>query len=388
LPACLRRQRLVVAALVAASIGLRIACAQDAAPSFIADATAPAAPPDTQLLTDCEVIAKVNSEVILACELEWQVKLLFENRFGAQATEEMLASPLYAQARADLLKSFVLGRIEMALLYGDFRSNAPQADLEAIKRQLDTPFEETELPRLYETVGVKDREALEKRLLELGTSLAERREDFYRQMIARSWLTQQVNINKEVTHEQLLAFYEENKSDYDEPERVRWEELMVRYDSHPSKSEAYAALARVGNDAHAASAAAPAGEGAFAAIAPSRSEGFTAQDGGAHDWTNRGSLASPELNEALFSLAPGQMSPIVPGPVGFHIVRVVERKEAGLTPFRDVQAQIRKDLYDARFSAAVSAKMTELKKSARLWTAFTGDIDHIKLAELQKPPAR
>jgi hypothetical protein len=296
-----------------------------------------------------------------------------------------MKSPQFAQARSEVMKGMVVSRIEMALLYADFRSKAPQADINAIKKQIDIPFEETEVPRLIETLKVKDRAELEAKLLDLGTSLTERREDFYRTMIARSWLQQSVKISKEVTHEQLIEFYREHESDYDQPNRVRWEELMVRFDKHPSKSEAYAALALLGNDAFVATQATPIGEPAFAAIAPGRSDGFTAADGGVYDWTSQGSLASEQINHALFNSPVGEMSTILEGPTGFHIVRVIERREAGPTPFRDVQAMIREDIYKERSDKAINERMTEMKKTARLWTVFTGDLSYEKLSELSQP---
>lgn len=338
-------------------------------------------------LTECEVIARINSEVILACELDWQVRLMFEQRFGPEAAKVATTSPLMKGAREALMKQLIVGRIEMGLLYADFRSNAPQADMDSIKKQLSKPFEDGEVPRLMKQVGTEDRAEFEARLVELGTSLAERREDFYRTMVARSWLTQSTKIDNEVTHEQMLEYYREHTADYDQPERVRWEELMVRFDKHASKSEAWSAVANLGNQAHPSVAATSAGEPAFEAIAP-QSDGFTAEEGGVYDWTTRGSLSSTEINQALFSLPPGKMSSIIEGPTGFHIVRVLERKAAGPTPFRDVQAQIRKDLKDVRFQAGINEKLTELKKSARLWTVFTGDLSYDQLAQLQGGPAK
>lgn len=340
---------------------------------------------EAQLLKECEVIARVNSEVILACELEWQVRLMFEERFGREGAKAIAGSPLFAQGREALMKRLTISRIEIALLYADFRSNAPGADLDSIKKQLQEPWEETEIPRLMKSVKVEDESELEARLLELGTSLAERREDFYRTMIARTWMTQSTKIDKEVTHEQMLTYYREHAEDYFEPDRVRWEELMVRFDKHPSKAAAYAALARLGNQANAAAQATPAGEPAFGAIAPSVSDGFTAADGGAYDWTNRDSLASESVDQALFTLPPGEMSPILEGPLGFHIVRVLERRDAGPTSFREVQGDIRKSLRDERFGLAINKKLTGLKKSARLWTVFTGPLDYEELAALQAP---
>jgi len=347
-----------------------------------AASTPPTGPTEAQPLDACEVVARVNSEVILACELEWQMRLMFEQRFGPVQAKQMMTAPELAEGRSDVMKGMVVSRIEMALLYADFRSKAPQADLNAIKKQLDVPFEDNEVPRLIEVTKAKDRAELEAKLLDLGTSLNERREDFYRTMIARSWLQQSVKISKEVTHEQLIEFYREHESDYDQPERVRWEELMVRFDKHPSKSEAYSALALLGNDAYAATQATAAGQPAFATIAPKHSDGFTAADGGVYDWTSQGSLASEQIDRRLFDAPVGEMSEILEGPTGFHIVRVIERREAGPTPFRDVQAKIREDLFNDRSEKAINARMTEMKKTARLWTVFTGDLNYEKLAEM------
>lgn len=351
-------------------------------------AQTPAPTGQAELLTECEVIARVNSEVILACELDWQVRLMFEERFGREGAKSIVGSPMFAEGREALLKRLTITRIEMALLYADFRSNAPGADLPSIKKQLQDPWEKQEVPRLMKSVGVEELSELEPRLLELGTSLAERREDFFRTMIARTWMTQSVKIDKEVTHEQMLTHYREHAEDYYQPDRVRWEELMVRFDKHPSKPAAYAALARLGNEANAAARAAVADEPAFGAIATARSDGFTAEEGGAYDWTTKDSLAAERVDAALFTLPPGQMSPILEGPMGFHIVRVLERREAGPTSFREVQGAIRKSIQDERFGVAINGKLTELKKSARIWTLYTGDLSYEELAALQAPPTQ
>lgn len=339
-------------------------------------------------VTGCEVIARVNSEVILACDLEWQVRLMFEQRFGP-LTPEMLESPMYKEGRDQLLRQLIVSQIEVALLYSDFRSNAPQADLEAIHKQLGIGFEKEEVPKLQKTVGAEDRAQLEARLIELGTSLPERRDSFYRTMIARSWLTQSTNVEGEVSHQEMLDYYRAHEQAYHKPNRVRWEEMVVRFDRHTSKSEAHASLANRMNPLLDRIDATPAGEPAFAEIAAAHSDGFTAADGGQHEWTNEGAMASPEMNEALFGLPIGQRSVILESPVGFHVVRVLERRDAGPVPFSEVQAAIRKGLQNERFDAAVNKRVTKLKQSARLWTVFTGDTTHAKLAEeLAKPTRR
>ena len=74
---------------------------------------------EAEPLRECEVIARANSEVILACELEWQVRLMFQQRFGPDAAK-VTESPLFAAAREELLKQLTISRLEIALLYADF----------------------------------------------------------------------------------------------------------------------------------------------------------------------------------------------------------------------------------------------------------------------------
>ena len=60
---------------------------------------------------------------------------------------------------------------------------------------------------------------------------------------------------------------------------------------------------------------------------------------------------------------------------GFHIVRVLERKEAGRTPFTEAQAKIRETLEArAESDAARRASWTKLRKAARVWTIFDGEL--------------
>ena len=45
-------------------------------------------------------------------------------------------------------------------------------------------------------------------------------------------------------------------------------------------------------------------------------------------WFPRGFLTVPELDEAIFSLNPGEYSPVTETPLGFHIVQVIDRDPA------------------------------------------------------------
>jgi parvulin-like peptidyl-prolyl isomerase len=110
----------------------------------------------------------------------------------------------------------------------------------------------------------------------------------------------------------------------------------------------------------------------FEAVARQHSHGFTASDGGVHDWTAQGSLVAVGLDAALFSLPVGRMSQIVLGNDAWHIVRVLERKPAGRVPFEEAQAKIREQLVAQRRDQKQREYLDKLRKEVRVWTIYTG----------------
>ena len=72
----------------------------------------------------------------------------------------------------------------------------------------------------------------------------------------------------------------------------------------------------------------------FTALAQSKSiDESTRADGGDLDWFSRGagSVLWTEVEDAAFALQPGEISPIVKSPIGYHIIKVVARESRPLT---------------------------------------------------------
>ena len=79
------------------------------------------------------------------------------------------------------------------------------------------------------------------------------------------------------------------------------------------------------------------------------------------------------LNKALFSQPVGQLGPILEDDDGFHIIRVIERTEAGVTLFEDVQEDIAEAIIDERKEGQFEAAFERLKSKVRVWTIFDDD---------------
>ena len=111
----------------------------------------------------------------------------------------------------------------------------------------------------------------------------------------------------------------------------------------------------------------------FADVAKARSQGLTADKGGQRDWTSKGALRSNVLDEAIFGLPVGTMSRILEDEDGFHIIRVIERKEAGAVPVKDAQVEIKNKLKEERSKKQTSAYLDKLRGETAAWTILDND---------------
>lgn len=331
-----------------------------------------------------EILARIDGEIVLASDVLWQVNLMLD------ANRDRIPPDQVEDAKRALLRQQVMGLIDTKVLYADFRRKVPTENLPKIEENLAEPFEQSEVTRLCEVLKMKDRQALDDFLRSHGTSLADEKRKFCERTIAGEWLRQMAPKPKQVTHEDLLAYYQEHEAEFDFPAQAKWEELSVQTARlNGDRTAAWQAIAEMGNDVWQLVTQNPNLRGpVFVDIAKAKSHGITAPSGGVHDWTTRGALRSTKIDEALFSLEVGQMSDVIETETGFHIIRVLERKEAGRTPFTDAQANIRKALEAQGKKELVNVELDKLRDKSRIWTVFDGEFRGSEIKQRQREMAQ
>lgn len=341
--------------------------------------------PEAQQIAGSEIVARVEDQVILASDVMWQVQRLIamgEKQSGKTIPPEQrpLVEKIY-------LEKMVMQLVDTKLLFADFRRTLPPENLAHVQKTLAEPFEKNEMPRLLSTYEVKDRVELELALIRNGSSLKDVQRQYIEKTVAGEWLRQRIPKLKEPTHEDMLAYYQDHLKEYEFPATVKWEELMIRFDRSggdivTARKAAWESLAAMGNEVWQQVEANPGIRGpVFAAVAKTKSHGFTASDGGLQD-TTIGSLKCEDLNAALATLEIGRMSDCIESEQGFHLIRVLERKEAGRTPFTEAQPKIREMLEAEQKEVLVAEELKKLRKTARVWTIFHGDLTGERLAEV------
>lgn len=314
-----------------------------------------------------QIIAWVGDQPIQAGDLLPMVEQTLAPYLAAMSADVIEAQKDVIDARRqDLLKKALASAIETKLLYLDFLRSIP-ADkrkeiLPNITARAEEAFYEEELPKAIERAQVASAVELEAELRKYGSSIADQKRTFVERALAQSMLGQKIDYKPEITHMEMADYWHENAEEFDRPAKARWEKLTVTFDRFATKEEAWVALGNMGNEVL---RGAP-----FAAVARRQSQGVDASDGGYHDWTTKGSLASDMLDHAIFTLPTGELSERIEDERGFHIVRVLERDNGGPVPFREAQVEIQKKLRKQKVRKQISEYVARLKKEVHVWTIF------------------
>ena len=150
---------------------------QDAASNLQLEATS-VSPTGARPLEECQVIGKIDGQVVQACEILWQVNQIIEdNRDRIPPQQE-------ADIRQMLMQQRLAGLVDTKLLYAEFLRNVPRENVDNIFEKLEKPFEEVQIPRLMKQFKVENPEDLERQLHALGTSMRDMKQAFREQALS------------------------------------------------------------------------------------------------------------------------------------------------------------------------------------------------------------
>jgi peptidyl-prolyl cis-trans isomerase C len=180
-------------------------------------------------------------------------------------------------------------------------------------------------------------------------SATEVRERLREQMTLEAFFAQEVFSRIQVGEEELQRWYDEHLPEFDEPERVRARQVVVRTreeaarirDELRRKPQSFPEVAR------------------RASIAP---EG---KAGGDLGYFGKGS-GMPEVFDVCFRLGLNQISEVTPSPYGFHVFQVTEKKPAGRRSFAEARAGIRDRLLRQKRARAQEETLAALRQKAQI----------------------
>jgi len=167
------------------------------------------------------------------------------------------------------------------------------------------------------------------------------------------------NKDIKVSEADVESFYKQNQARYGQPERRRVSHILLEIPA--SADDATKANIRQSIEDLAKKAANNPSQ--FAALAKENSQdtGSSGQ-GGDLGWISKNMLV-PQVEDALFKLDKGAVSPVVESPFGLHVLYVTDIQPASVKPLADVrediETEIRKQIAADRF-ASIASKLTSL----------------------------
>ncbi len=344
-------------------------------PSTATASSASADLPGMKSIEMAMVVARVGSEVVLAGDLmtpaasEWLAKV--SPGLKPEQIEE-LKLKIYEQVLDPHLQTL--------LVYVDACRTIPEERLPEIREKVDEAFDREQLPKMVEAAGVSSIREYEQLLRSQGQSLERMRKMFFERALAQEWMQQNAKTAGEIPHAEMIAWYQNHLDDYEFPAQARFEQLTVKISPTQPRDVAWNRLAAMGNEVLQGRP--------FPDVAKEQSEGPTASTGGQYDWTSQGSLVSDAIDTAIFSLPVGELSAILDDGSTLHIVRVIERNEAGRTPFIEAQVGIRVTLAQQRMQRAQDDYLERLRERTPVWTIFADDAESTVMAAGRRGPIR
>jgi peptidyl-prolyl cis-trans isomerase SurA len=287
-----------------------------------------------------EIIARVNNQIITRSEYQRSKE---QTKQEAQQQDPAHADKTYAEREKDVLR----GLIDQQLLLERGKDLDITADTEIVKR----------LDQMRKQMNLGSMEELEEEAKKQGISFEDFRQNLKNQIITQQVIGREVGSRMNLTQEEVQKYYEQHKQEFSQPEEIRLSEILVATKSDDAeqitaaqtKAEGLLAEIRKGTN--------------FEDVAKKSSEGPSAAQGGDLGYFKRGVLAK-ELEDKTFAMKAGEVSDPIRTRQGFVILKVVEHHDAGIPPFKEVEARVQDAIYTERIQPALRGYLTHLRENA------------------------
>jgi parvulin-like peptidyl-prolyl isomerase len=308
------------------------------------------------------ILPSLNAEVLnrVVLRVNDQIATLYdyEVRRSNMARELLRQPDLESDERTKLMAE--VGELAYKDLYEELliESRAQQLDIEVGDAEIAQ-----QIGQMKQNFGIQSDEEFAAALAQSGMSEAQLRERLRRDLRAREVMGREVQSRIKLDEDDLRRIYQRDREQFKQPEQVQLREIVVLEEGGlPTAGERQALAAQIRQAVSSGSG----GKSLADAVAETSGKGQTS---GVIEvgWVTPGDL-DPNLEAAVWKLAPGAVSEPVPGRGGLHVLQVVDRKEARIPAFAEVQEQLRMREQRLKMQDEIGLYMAELEKKSLIVT--------------------
>ena len=192
-------------------------------------------------------------------------------------------------------------------------------------------------------------EALTSALKSSGLTLEDLKEDIEVNIKIEKLMQEDI----EITEDEVKAYYEENKANYDQPEQVEVSHILVE-----DEETANGLLKKIKDG------------GDFAKLAKENStDTATAENGGELGYISKGEMVE-EFENAAFALEENEISNVVKSDYGYHIIKKTGHKEAKESTYEESKDDAKEAALSEKISSEYSTWLEDLKKEYEIKNSF------------------
>jgi len=289
------------------------------------------------------IAAVVNEEVITLLELNREYTLVLKEQEKRGAVPQDAALKL----KRDVLASMI--------------------DRKLIKqkiRELNIIITAEEITQAIEDIKKQNKmtqEALNAALLAQGITFEQYKAQMKFELERLRLMSQEVKAKIQVSEREMREYYAANSAQFSEEPTYRARHIFLKINKNASNAEIKKIMAKAADVMAEAKS-----NNDFAALAKKYSDDpGAATEGGDLGTFKKGDML-PEIEDAVITMKPGEISELVTTPAGFHIIKLEEKNPGKLKSFDSVAASINDLLYRKKSEERFKQWAEELRKTAAI----------------------
>ncbi len=290
------------------------------------------------------VIARVNNEIVTQRQFEREREKLRRDLSREYAGDEL--DNKVRDGSKDLLRDL----IDKSLMVQKAKDLDISVETDVVKR----------LDEIRKNMNLATLEDLQKEAEKSGLNYEDFKDDIRRGLLMREVIGREVGRTIVVSREDARKYFEEHKEEFSSPEGVVLAQILFSNEKHkPEEAEkrskdAYAELKE--------------GQKWSVVVKKYSDDESTTEEGGHIGFMKSGTMA-PALNDAIAKLDVGDFSEPIAIKSGFIILRLTDRRSAGVPKFEEVESRVTETLYSQKMQPALRDYLQQLRKDSYIFLA-------------------
>lgn len=195
-----------------------------------------------------------------------------------------------------------------------------------------------------------------KKLEHEGSSLSFVKNEIRGQLLRTRLMRKEIKSKIMVSDQEIGEYYDRHRDEYEGREAVRLKQILLRVPPNVDKTT----KAKIEEEARQIHKSALSGT-PFDLLAAKYSQGPATSQGGDIGFIEKGVII-PEVETVAFSLPLDQISGVIESSLGFHIIKVVDKRGAGFKPIAAVRDEIKSKLEDEKLEKKYDEWISSLRK--------------------------